>query len=101
GNAASTILACTVPGGYVSNNTDCDDANAAIHPGATEVCNSIDDDCDGTADDGLTFIVYYADADGDSYGSSTDAGTSLCSNPGAGYSATNNDCDDANNTINP
>ncbi len=31
--------------------TDCDDANAAVHPGATESCNFIDDDCSGLEDD--------------------------------------------------
>jgi hypothetical protein len=29
---------------------DCDDRNGAVHPGAAEVCNMLDDDCDGHAD---------------------------------------------------
>jgi hypothetical protein len=37
---------------YASCAGDCDDNNAAIHPGAVELCNSVDDDCDGTVDDG-------------------------------------------------
>ncbi|HHO50795.1 MAG TPA: hypothetical protein ENK18_07935 [Deltaproteobacteria bacterium] len=31
---------------------DCDDGNGLIHPGAIEVCNGVDDDCDGTVDEG-------------------------------------------------
>ncbi|MBP7168360.1 MAG: putative metal-binding motif-containing protein, partial [Bacteroidia bacterium] len=53
GDLAVTSVACSTPSGYVSNSTDCNDANAAINPGATEVCNGIDDDCDGLTDEGV------------------------------------------------
>ena len=39
--------------GYVTCDGDCDDHNAAVHPGAAETCNGIDDDCDGHVDEGL------------------------------------------------
>jgi len=38
---------CAAPPGFVTNASDCNDANAAVNPGAAEVCNDIDDNCDG------------------------------------------------------
>ena len=51
GNPAVTILACSLPAGYVSTSGDCNDANPAINPGRTELCNSIDDNCNGSIDE--------------------------------------------------
>ena len=50
GDPGLTTQACSAPEGYVSDNTDCDDGNAAVNPGADEVENGIDDDCDGQVD---------------------------------------------------
>ncbi|MBM3428130.1 MAG: LamG domain-containing protein, partial [Bacteroidetes bacterium] len=90
---------CADPGaGYVTNNTDCNDNNAALNSITTEVCNNFDDDCDGSVDDGLTFINYYSDNDGDGYGAG--AASNLCADPGAGYVTNNTDCNDNNATLN-
>ena len=51
GDAGSTTLACTVPPGYAENDDDCDDTDPAINPDATEICNGVDDDCDGSIDE--------------------------------------------------
>ena len=99
GNPLITTQACSVPVGYVTNNTDCNDANAAIFPSAAEICNGIDDDCDLAIDEGLVFITYYADNDGDTYGNPASTITSCV--PVVGYVTNNTDCNDADATINP
>ena len=45
-------MTCSPPAGYVSNNLDCDDSDASKYPGAVEVCDGIDNDCDGEVDEG-------------------------------------------------
>jgi hypothetical protein len=99
GNSSSTLTYCTQPYGYVANSTDCDDAVAAINPNASEICNNADDNCSGAADEGLTFVNYYTDADADGFGAGS--ATNACASPGVGYVTTNSDCDDANAAVNP
>jgi hypothetical protein len=103
GNNAVSVLACFQPVGYVANNTDCNDGNIAVNPGATEVCNTIDDDCDGLIDDADPSITgqatWYADADGDTYGNNA-VSVLACFQP-MGYVANNTDCNDGNIAVNP
>jgi alpha-tubulin suppressor-like RCC1 family protein len=51
GKTAVFTDACSQPMGYSSLSGDCNDANGSIRPGATEICNGIDDDCEGGADE--------------------------------------------------
>lgn len=86
---------CSNPGaGYSTANGDCDDSDNTVYPGATELCDGLDNDCINGVDDGLTFTNYFTDADGDNFG--TGASQSLCSNPGAGFATVDGDCDDSN-----
>jgi hypothetical protein len=67
GHPELITYACTAPEGAVTDGTDCDDADDGINPGAIEVCNEVDDDCDDQVDEGL-LTTFYSDADGDGYG---------------------------------
>ena len=95
GDATSSTEACSLPSsGYVTDATDCDDALAATNPGATETCNTVDDDCDGTVDedDASDASTWYEDGDTDTYGNPSSSLVS-CTQPG-GYVADATDCDD-------
>jgi hypothetical protein len=103
GDPETSLLACNQPDGYLSDNTDCNDGDSALNPGAAEICDSIDNDCDDLIDDddpGITGqSIWYADADTDNYG---DPETSLlaCNQPD-GYLADNTDCNDSDSAIRP
>ena len=96
----SAAIACG--GAAVADATDCDDTQTAVNPGAPEVCNGVDDDCDTLTDaadpnlaDGLLF---WADADGDGYGG--DTLVSACSADDA-VALVDGDCDDSDATVHP
>jgi hypothetical protein len=93
-----SVFDCPAPAGYVADNTDCDDANEAVFPGSTEICNYIDDNCDTNIDEGV-LTTYFADADGDLFGNS-EITILDCTVPD-GYSEDDTDCDDSNAAIYP
>ncbi len=98
GDNNNSTTASSAPAGFVADNTDCDDTNANVNPGATEICNGIDDDCDGMTDEGVQ-NTYYADTDSDGFG---DPGnTSMACTAPAGFITDNTDCDDTDNTVYP
>ncbi len=96
GEGVATATGCVAPPGYETTNDDCDDTDDAIHPGAVERCNGIDDDCDGADDPTYT---WYADADGDGYGDD-DALSTACELP-VGAALVGGDCDDADGSVHP
>ncbi len=103
GSSASTREACDQPSGHVSSEgaEDCDDGDAETNPDAVESCNGADDDCDGDTDedDAMDAATWYADADGDGFGSSTYTATA-CDAP-SGYTDDATDCDDTQDDVNP
>lgn len=99
GDKNVTALACAQPAGYVSNSADCNDANKAISPAATEICDGLDNNCNGTKDEGVTATTYYNDADGDGYGNAS-VSTVTCTVP-IGYVPVAGDCLDTNKNVYP
>jgi|GEM_PF-2303676 len=126
GNATTITQACILPAGYSLVNSDCNDTNAGIKPGATEICNGVDDNCDAQIDngaicsggrlcaagacacnagkqwDGTACIisgVWYRDADSDTYGTPLQSMTAILQP--SGYVANSLDCNDTSVVIHP
>ncbi|MCB9674316.1 MAG: hypothetical protein H6737_04315 [Alphaproteobacteria bacterium] len=94
---------CMQPSGTVDNHTDCNDASSTVYPGASEQCDSVDNDCDGlvdAADDDVIAPTFYVDSDSDNYGDDNDPGVVACTQP-AGTAIQQGDCDDNEATIYP
>ncbi|RKG69114.1 hypothetical protein D7V80_09945 [Corallococcus sp. CA054B] len=92
-----TAQACTAPPGYIARGGDCNDFNASMYPGATEVCDGLDNNCNGAVDDGVG-PTWYLDYDSDGYGGSQSR--RACSQP-SGYVANSSDCDDFSSVVWP
>ena len=91
---------CTPPSGFLADNTDCDDTNTSIYPGAPEYCNDVDNDCNGLIDDSaLDAQTWYADLDRDDFGDSSSV-LVQCDQP-FDYILTSGDCDDARDEAYP
>ena len=90
--------ACVNAAGYAEQGGDCDDGNAAVNPGVTEVCNDIDDDCDGTIDRGL-LVEVWTDSDGDGFGDPSTA-EEVCEAE-AQHVRDATDCDDSDASVFP
>lgn len=100
GNPNTTLMACSPPQNFVSDNTDCNDNNNSVFPSAPEQCNNVDDDCDGQIDNAaIDALIFYADDDEDGFGDNNSSQLS-CSQP-ADFVYDNSDCDDNDNDIFP
>lgn len=100
-----TAVGCEQPQRYVANANDCDDWDVTINPGAAEVCNSADDDCDGEIDNDVTEdgggIRFFADVDGDGRGNEEDFLIACPDDRPDGYRYSDDDCDDTNADTRP
>jgi hypothetical protein len=96
----TTSVGCSAPSGYVLSALlgDCNDEDNQINPGKTEICDGIDNNCNGQIDEGV-LLVFYRDQDGDGYGYANNS-TQACSQP-AGYVSNSSDCDDNNANLHP
>jgi len=97
--AGEAVRACSRPVGHARLGGDCDDEDPRVSPGARELCNGADDDCDGAADEGLDTRVWYADVDGDGYGDPLTGQASCAPLPDAVANAL--DCDDEDADVHP
>jgi hypothetical protein len=99
GNPSSLVTDCAAPMGYISTSGDCNDAETGINPDALEICNGIDDNCNGQVEEGVIFINLYTDNDGDGYGAISSAVSACDLMPG--YITSGGDCSDNNVNIHP
>jgi hypothetical protein len=90
---------CSAPPGFAAGANDCDDTNPARFPGADDICNLIDDDCDGVDDESAPPITYYRDGDGDGFGDMS-MQLRVCGAP-LGYVPVAGDCDDTRPFVSP
>ena len=101
GNSIISTQSCSQPSGYVADPSDCNDGNGLIYPNADELCDGIDNNCDGSTDEdtATNAPTWYLDADVDGFGDISVSDVS-CSQP-SGYVSADTDCDDTDSTVYP
>jgi putative metal-binding protein len=101
-----TKLGCadTPPEMFVAQAGDCDDFNEKTYPSAPEICNLVDDNCDGQVDENVPPVELWPDADSDGY---YDARTEKMGEPKMGcaglkgWAALSGDCQPNDPAVNP
>ena len=99
-----TLLGCAgdaAPTGFAISDGDCDENDETVHPGATELCNRKDDNCDSQIDEGSSPVTMWPDQDGDGYYGAQVGTSKLGCGDVAGYATQAGDCNDLDAAIHP
>jgi Putative metal-binding motif len=91
---------CALPAGYADKAGDCNDFRADVHPGAAELCDLLDNDCDDQVDDDVVSQLFCQDRDGDGHGV-VGGTTKMDCKPTPGFGACDGDCDDGDKLFAP
>ena len=89
---------CTLPPEAVEQDGDCDDDDATVHPGAEDVCDGVDNDCDTDIDEDAEVLSGWVDGDGDGHG---DASQPIEGCDIGSAASVADDCDDSDSTVSP
>ena len=108
GDPNAMVEVCTRPDGYLEDASDCDDNRADVSPASDEVCDGVDNDCDGLVDDQDedtkvdSMLDWYPDEDADGYGDEARIGevVTVCDGP-ANTVSNGDDCNDADPARSP
>jgi hypothetical protein len=102
GDSTVQVTSCTPPEGYVVDATDCDDTTPRVSPDVAEICDGLDNDCDGQIDeaDARNAPTWHLDLDEDGFGDPETPGTTGCEGP-ADHANNGDDCDDDDPAVHP